>query len=53
MKIQVVIRTDGHPETVAGEVEADDWPELKINLPALLRSIADQFEADALDDDEA
>ncbi len=51
MKIQVMLRTEGQPEAVAGEVEADDWSEMKVNLPVLLRSIADQFEQDAAEDE--
>jgi hypothetical protein len=50
MKIQVILRTDGQPDAEAGETEADDWEEMTVNLPALLRGIADQFEQSAAED---
>ncbi|MFE0132401.1 hypothetical protein ACFWY6_12635 [Streptomyces sp. NPDC059037] len=51
MKVEVILRTKGQPEAVVGEAEGDTWPEIRRELPKLMRNLADEFE-NTMDDQE-
>ncbi|MHC5259899.1 hypothetical protein ACYSUO_18635 [Streptomyces sp. UC4497] len=51
MKVEVILRTKGQPEAVVGEAEGDTWPEMRRELPRLMRDLADEFEK-TMDDEE-
>ncbi|MEV8042450.1 hypothetical protein AB0P02_01215 [Streptomyces griseoluteus] len=44
MKIEVILRTTGQQEAVAGEAEAENWSEAQVVLPRLLRTLAEEIE---------
>lgn len=44
MKVEILLRTEGQPAAVVGDAEGDTWPEMQQELPAALRSLADEIE---------
>lgn len=44
MRIEVIFRTEGQADAIVGEAEGESWPDMQKELPALLRSLADDLE---------
>jgi len=44
VKIEVIFRTEGQADAIVGEAEGESWPEMQKELPALLRSLAEDIE---------
>ncbi|MFE4548873.1 hypothetical protein [Streptomyces sp. NPDC056785] len=44
MKVEVLLQTAGQLAVVVGEAEGDTWPEMRAELPALFRELAEAIE---------